>query len=253
MFRRRRRRWRRVALAAAAGLFMWPAVLQFERLPQRLDSLRMLGPVGEPAAQGGGQPRRARRPIRSSAPAPSHGALRESPPAMLEAQPPPATTARLTTEDMGKAIERISFSSSASTSSSGSAGPFSVPILGTADPDPFAPLIPQGPGGPGPNPSVVNPPVVGPPVTTPPGGNPPVVQPQVDPPVIPPGGPGGPLTPPFDFTGPGPGPGDENPPAPAIPEPSAWIELILGAALAGTALRRSRHQRATALRASSSA
>jgi hypothetical protein len=109
-----------------------------------------------------------------------------------------------------------------------------------------------------------------PPETSPPGVEPPVIGPPVTPPVA--GTPTPPPDLPFEelpltrddaLTGAGPGDGGpgsgggqggDDPPASGIPEPAAWVELILGAGIAGALLRRARRgQPPTALRARSRA
>src|SRR5689334_7085764 len=81
LLRRRRRRRRAAALAALIGLLVWPGLLDSE-LQKRLDTLRVLGPVGGHGAGAAGgvagktlghaRPRLARAPL-----PPNFGALRE--------------------------------------------------------------------------------------------------------------------------------------------------------------------------------
>jgi hypothetical protein len=254
--------------ALAASLFLWPALLQIEKLAPRIESLKVLGQAGAGGGhgghtgKGGAQPPGYRRGG-LVAPAPNLGALREGPANRLEALAPPATTADVGAQDF---VPPFDFGPTGP-SQGGPDVPFSLPRPRPVD----SGLFVVGPGGGpvtnppvtdpgGPNPPVTNPPVTNPPVdpgTPPPPGppdtHPPVVPPPVGPtPVTDPGppvlGPGGTFTPPDDPGGPGPGPDPRggNPPIPGVPEPAVWLQLVLGAGLAGAALRRARANRHSA-------
>lgn len=270
--KRRRRRGLASVLALAASLFMWPAILQIEKLPSRVETLKLLGAAEADGDHGGGSrrgkaPRAGSRPPRGlTSNAPNYGALREGLPSVLAAQLPPATPTAVALQDLAQAIEFAQ----APPTESGPVPPFTLPTSRQPDPEPLVGF--PGPGGNPPvtnppvvdpvvvNPPVTNPPVVDPgnpppPVVTPPDGNPPVVPPVGPPPVTNPNPPvegpgGGTFTPPGDPGGGDPGGG--NPPVSGVPEPSVWMELILGAGLAGASLRRMRRQPvAIALRAAS--
>lgn len=250
----------------AASAFLWPAILQIEKLPARVESLKVLGPAER--GQGGdsqkGRGRTARAGHRAGGltpPAPNFGALREGLPSVLEAQLPPAATtaAAVLAQQFAQPID---FSQPA-TPQGGPADPFNLPTPNVVDPiggtpgPGVAPPVTNPPVTPPPvvNPPVTNPPPVvdpgtPPPVVTPPDGPPPVVSPPpvAPPPVISPNPPGGTFTPPGDPGGGGPGGG--GPPT-GVPEPAVWLDLVLGAGLAGAALRRARLQPVMALRARS--
>jgi|GEM_PF-4648263 len=257
--RDRRKRQRLLArLALAAALFLWPAILQIEKLTHRAESLKVLGQAeaGGPAAghRGTGQPHHAGyRRGGPAAPTPSYGALREALADVLEAQLPPVMT--LADARAPDLVRQLLLDATAPSRG----GPdLSFPLSRPSTPDTGVIFGPAGPGGGppvtnppvvdpgGPNPPVIDPPVVDPgtppPVVTPPDGHPPVVPPppppvtNPNPPVEGPGG--GTFTPPGDPGGGGPSGG--NPPIPPVPEPAVWLQLVVGAGLAGAALRRAR-------------
>jgi len=255
--RDRRKRQRLLArLALAAALFLWPAILQIENLIHRAESLKVLGQAeaGGPAAghRGAGQPHHAGyRRGGPAAPTPSYGALREALADVLETQLPPVMT--LADARAPDLVRQLLLDATAPSRG----GPdLSFPLARPSTPDTGVIFGPAGPGGGppvtnppvvdpgGPNPPVIDPPVVDPgtppPVVTPPDGHPPVVPPppvtNPNPPVEGPGG--GTFTPPGDPGGGGPSGG--NPPIPPVPEPAVWLQLVVGAGLAGAALRRAR-------------
>jgi hypothetical protein len=247
-----------VMLSLAASAFMWPGLLQIEKLPARAEHLAVLGPADDSGGGLAASPRPVRHRTRLphlNVPAPSFGALREGPTGPPFAQLSSLTPALLANPDL---LKPVSFTPQAPTAPP--ADPFVLPGP-RPSPDDFVggpgPAGPNRPGNPpitnpnDPGPPVVNPPVdpgappVTPPVVTPPDGPPPLTHPN--PPVI---DPTSPFTPDDPVDG---GPGGGGPPPSGAPEPGVWLELILGAGLAGIALRRARLQPATALRAVSRA
>jgi hypothetical protein len=265
--RRPRRFWARLVAFVGAGLFCLPAMLQIERHPQRAETLQVLGPASPGGGHGGAGPRRGARSGRIAmvAPRPFYGALREGSPSELETvsslRGRAATVAA--SDDIEVDNPRIgSFATPAAAAStevsfvtpSIPSFPLEPTILtGTS---PVTPTTPETPTPPVIAPPIVIPPVVTPPVTPP--TTPPVVTPPDNPPVTPPvvvtppdPSTVDPFQPPIDGGNPDPGgpdpggsdPGGLNPIAPSgppgtVPEPSVWMQLILGAGLAGAALRR---------------
>ena len=248
----------------AFSFFLWPLALR-ELAPLRLETLRVAGiaEAGGGSAGGGGGRRHGRAArtvtaVRTARP-PWRGfgllsALPAGEPGDLQIVPPatPAVSADLP-----------AFSTPASALTA-----FNPPSSPPSGPDQGFPFL-TTPGGPTPAPPVVSPPPVDPPVSPP--VDPPVVppdnpvtppDPSVAPPVVtpvtsPPIGPGGPdPIKPFlpDPGGPGGGTQGGGPVA-RVPEPGLWLELVLGAGLAGASLRRARRggQPAMALRARSRA
>ena len=254
-----RRRRRAARVFAALSFFLWPLALH-ELAPLRLDTLR-LGGVGEAdgGARGGlhaAHRSHARRTIVTAQAAlpPLRGfglldALPSGELGDLQTVPPaePAISADLPA--FGRPASAITS--------------FNPPTPSTR-PDPGLPFV-NAPGGTTPSPPIVSLPPVDPPITPPvtPPDNPvtppdPSVPPPVVPPIVaPPTGPvgPGPIEPFLPDPG-GPGGGTQGGgPVAGVPEPAVWLELVLGAGLAGAALRRARRgvQPATALRARSRA
>jgi hypothetical protein len=255
----RRRRRHAVFATVAAIVLLWPLALQ-ELAPLRLDTLRLAGASGPGGGvhggHGGKHRTRAAPPfVTAQAAIPSlqgFGLLGALPPTVLgdlQNLPPtdPAVSADLPAFST-PASAVSSFNPTSFPQGSGPGGPFVTSPGGPTSPSP--PIISQPP---------TDPPVTPPdnPVTTPdPSGPPPLLPPGNPPPVTPQVGPGpvDPLLP--DPGGPGGDGPAGDPPVSAVPEPGVWMELLLGAGLAGAALRharRVRDQPATALRARSSA
>ena len=253
-------------LALAASIFMWPGLLQFEKLPARAAQLEVLGPAAP--GGGGGAPSHGAR-VRSARlphlniPAPAYGALREGPAGLPFAQMASLDPQPIADPELVKAVSYTPLAPP----SGPTGGPFVPPGLTDPRPEPGdfvggpGPTGPTSPGNPpittptDPGPPVVGPPVVGPPVDP---GNPPVTPPVVGPPDGPPVVTPPPVTNPPPIVDPDPPfttqPTDPGGPPPSgAPEPGIWLELIVGAGLAGMALRRARLQPATALRAVSRA
>ncbi|MGZ6014465.1 MAG: hypothetical protein ACXWKM_01855 [Phenylobacterium sp.] len=250
-----------------AGFFCLPTVLQIERLAQRAETLQVMAPASPGGAHGAGSSRRGARPgrIAATAPRPFYGALREAPPSELETLS--SLRGRAASVPARQDLEAENPQVASFAAPAAAVSPTAVSF-----PGPSTPSFPSEPGtligGPPPvtppttpSPPVIVPPIVIPPVVTPPTVTPPtvipVVTPSDNPPVVtplPPLTPDNPpiidpYQPPIDGGGPGPGgpgpgnpgPGDPGPgggPSGAVPEPSVWMELILGAGLAGAALRR---------------
>lgn len=275
----KRRRFRlRLAAFATGGLFSLPTVLQMEPHPQRADTLQVVGPAASATGHGAGSSRGRGRPaqIAAAAQRPFYGALREAPPSELETLSSLRGRASSTPRPAGLEVQNPQigdFSTPAAVAST----PVSFPAAPAPSfpAEPGTVLI-GGPSGPPTTPNPPAPPVIVPPVVTPPVVTPPVTPPVVTPPVTTPPGPpvvtppdNPPVSPPGVVTPPeppiidpfppppdgGPGPGDPGPggpgpggpgpggpggPPPGVPEPSVWIELILGAGLAGAALRQRR-------------
>jgi hypothetical protein len=269
-------------LSLAAAVFMWPGLLQTENLPARAEHLQVLGPAqdsGPGGVHAAGPARRIARGIpHLNVPAPNFGALREGPASL-----PFNTFASLDPTPLANPELLEAVSNTPQTPPGQPAVPFVLPDPTGPRPEPDSFVGGPGPTGPNPptNPPITNPPdpvppVVGPPVdpgnppvtppVSPPDGPPPVVTPTSPPltnpdppPVV---VPNQPFSPPFDPGGPGGGgPGDggpggkggDNPQPSGAPEPGVWLDLVLGAALAGASLRRQRRQPAMALRAVSRA
>jgi hypothetical protein len=258
-----------VTFVAVAFLCL-PTMLQIEPHPQRAEALRVVGPADAPGGRGAGSRRRGARStqVATSAPRPFYGALREGLPSELETLQGGlrARNADAVRQDLEIENPQVgSFVIPASTSSTPSPFPGlsppslpGDPAIGViAGPQPVTPTTP--PTTPGtPTPPVIDPiiapPIVTPPVTTPTGPTviTPPDNPTVSPPVVidPPGPPTiDPLPPTIDGGTPDPvnaglpgigvlTSGDSGGPSGAVPEPSVWMELILGAGLAGAALRR---------------
>jgi len=258
-FQRRRRRAATVFAIAAFSFFLWPIALK-ELAPIRLDTVRLTGISGVGGLTPGGVRRRlhadeAGSIVTAQDATPSlrgFGLLGALPPGGLEG----LQTVPLSEPPISADLPAFSTPASAVTG-------FNPPSL-PPGPDQGFPFT-TTPGGPTPSPPVVAPPSVDPPITGPvtPPDNPvttpdPFVPPPVVPPIVAPfvapptdpGGPGGPFLP--DPGGPGSGTQGGGPVA-GVPEPAVWLELVLGAGLAGAALRRARLQPATALRARSRA
>ncbi|MGZ6014093.1 MAG: hypothetical protein ACXWK0_19820 [Caulobacteraceae bacterium] len=253
VIRRRRRRAAAVFAILAASFFLWPLALH-ELAPVRLEALRLGGPGGHHDRGGvhGRSPRawepRARAAARAAIPAAQDLGL-------LGALPPTVLGDLRNLPPIGPAVSADLPAFGVEASAISSFNPPSPP----QGPDPGGPFV-TAPGGP--TPPVISQPPIAPPVTPPdnpvtppnPPGPPPVGPPGNPPPVTPPPPvvPGGPA--PFNpvVTEPGGGsPGGG--PVMIVPEPAVWLELVLGAGLAGMALRRARRQPATALRARSRA
>lgn len=257
-----RLRVRRRRRAAALGVLiaLWPAMLQIELLPLRAESLRVLGPAGGQGQSGRHAGPRAggARPAAMSPPLPSAGALPSDAAAIVAAQLPPIvdenTPVRLVDLALtgpGSIDPGVEPSSSPFTPPPGLTSPGGPGVTGPERPTTPASPPPSGP----PDPPVTNP-------TDPTDPRqPPIVSPPSDPPVIGPsppsfpgvpGGPGGPQT--ISPTNPrtdepGGGPDGHQPPVSGVPEPAVWLQMILGTALLGAAMRRRRRLQPTALRA----
>ncbi len=261
---KRKRERRRARIALGVAIAMWPAILQIERLGHRAESLKVIGQteVADGRGHGGGARQLLLPGYRRSgvtAPAPNYGALREGLPDVLAAHLPAAVT--LADARESDFLQPLDFAL-ADPSQGGPDLPFSgLPTPGT--PDTGVIFGPSGPGGgtPG-NPPVVdpggtNPPVTNPPVVDPGQPQPPVVTPPLPPPVTDPNPPvtdPGTLGPPGDSGGTPPGTPPGDPPIPSgVPEPAVWLQLVLGAGLAGASLRHARRRQpvAIALRARS--
>jgi hypothetical protein len=262
-FQRRRRRAATVFAIAVFSFFLWPIALK-ELAPVRLDTVRLTGISGVGGLTPGGIRRRlhadAARPIvtaqATTASLRGLGLLGALPPGGLE----DLQTVPLSEPPISADLPAFSTPASAITGFN----PPSPP----SGPDQGFPFV-TAPGGATPSPPVVSPLSVDPPITgpvtppvTPPDNPvtppdpfvpPPVVPPIVAPFVAPPIDPVGPTKPILPDPG-GPGSGTQGGgPVAGIPEPAVWLELVLGAGLAGAALRRARLQPATALRARSRA
>ena len=251
------------------GLFCLPTVLQMEPRLHRAETLQVVGPANGASGKGSRSSRRgvAAARIAATAPRQFYGALREAPLSELETlsslRPRAFDTARAPGLDIENPQVAAFTNPTAVTPTQVSfPAPSTTPFPSDPGIGPFigGPL-PVTPTPPAP-PPVVTPPVVTPPVVTPPVVTPPVVTPPDGPPVVtppdnPPGQPPVVVTPPEPPTidpvifpppdsgnpgsgGPGTNGGPPGGPTGTIPEPSAWMELILGAGLAGAALRRRR-------------
>jgi hypothetical protein len=249
----------------AFSFFLWPLALH-ELAPLRLDTLRVgaIADAGGGAAGGPPGKRRvhaARTIVTAQAARPSWRGLD-----LMDALPPGplADLQTLPPSEPAISADLPAFSTPASAIAS-----FNPRSSSSSGPDQGFPFL-TTPGGPAPAPPIVSLPPVDPPisppvtppdnpVTTPDPSVPPAVvaPPIVAPFVAPPIGPGGPdPIKPFlpDPGGPGGGTQGGGPGA-GVPEPAVWLELVLGAGLAGMSLRRARReaQPAMTLRARSRA
>jgi hypothetical protein len=249
---------RRVVFAiVAASFFLWPIALQHEFRTIRLDTVRLGEAGGAAGRAAGGRVHAgahrgyAPRQIVTAAVTPGLqglALLSPLPPSLLgslERLPPIAAAVSADLPEF--ATPAAAISSFTSPSIPGGPAPGFVSTPGGTNPPSPPPVIGQPP---------VDPPVTLPVTPPDPSSPPPVILPPVTfPPPIDPAGPG-PIPP--IITDPG-GPGGGGPgggPVAGIPEPGIWLELVLGAGLAGASLRsvrRDRGQPATALRARSRA
>jgi hypothetical protein len=259
----RRGRWVRTVALMASAFFATATGLQIEAHQQQAETLRVLGPVGASGSGAAGSHPRGRWNGAAAGVQPvALGALHEAPATGLQTLPGEAggfapSTLEFVAADPDGAIPASGRTNATPASFSGPSLFTPSGPIGTAAPSPptsgglptTGPVLPPITGLPLTSPpAVTSPPVVPPPiVVAPPTGtlDPPTDPQVVAPPIVtalPPidpstGGPEGPTEPSMPGV---PGPSGPQPATPlaAAPEPSTWLDLIVGLGLTGAALRR---------------